>query len=498
MLAGNDIVNDLHDVDAPITNFNNAKSHPRSEEKFDGLLLLKGGSIMISSLYDKDTITAVIQDIQEKNIKFIRLQFTDINGRMKSFAIQSNLIEGAFDHGINFDGSSVTGYHAIEESDMVAMPDPTTYAMVPWREVDNDGGTCRLICDVFKKDDTPFEGDSRFILKNTLKRIKDDLGYSYFCAPEMEFFLLKQGKNEVMPNPMDLEGYFDLTPGDEAENLRREMVLNLEKFNIPVEKVHHEVSRGQHEIDIQFTDALRMADWTVTLKNVVKSVAAFNGYQVTFMPKPYFGINGSGMHVHQSFSDDSGKDVFYGEDPDTGYLSDIALGAIAGQLQLGRPMCAVLASWPNSYKRLVPGFEAPVYVAWGLTNRSPMIRVPDFRSNPKAARFETRCPDPAGNPYLQFAVLAYTAYLGIKNNWTPPPPTDLNLYELSDDKRKELGIPSLPGNLAEALHEFWHCPEMLDLFGSMAFENFHRIKLAEWKVYSIQISDWEFNRYLSL
>nr|MDO8115225.1 glutamine synthetase family protein [Candidatus Sigynarchaeota archaeon] len=447
---------------------------------------------------NKELVTQVLQDIQDKNIKFVRLQFTDINGRMKSFAIQSKLIESAFEHGINFDGSSVTGYHAIEESDMVAVPDPGTYALIPWRETDQDGGTCRIICDVFKKDNTPYEGDSRYILKKTLKTIKDDLGYTFNCAPEMEFFLLKQGKDEAIPNPMDLEGYFDLTPGDEAETLRREMVLSLEKFNIPVEKVHHEVSRGQHEIDVQYTDGLKMADWTVTLKNVVKSVAAFNGYQVTFMPKPYFGINGSGMHVHQSFANEKGEDVFYGENPDNGYLSDIALHAIAGQLTLGRAMSAVLASWPNSYKRLVPGFEAPVYIAWGLTNRSPMIRVPDFRGNPKAARFETRCPDPAGNPYLQIATLAYTAYLGIKNKWNPPPPTDLNLYELSDEKRKDLGIPSLPGNLAEALHEFKHCPEMKDLFGELGFENFFRIKIAEWKIYSIQIFDWEFNRYLSL
>jgi glutamine synthetase len=446
----------------------------------------------------KERVTKVIQEIKEKNIKFVRLQFTDINGRMKSFAIHSKFLEGAFDSGINFDGSSVTGYHAIEESDMVAMPDPSTYAIIPWRDTDNNGGTCRLICDVYTKDNKPFEGDSRYILKNTLKKIKEDLGYTYFCAPEMEFFLLKQGKNETAPSPMDLEGYFDLTPGDEAETLRREMVLTLEKFDIPVEKVHHEVSRGQHEIDIQYTDGMKMADWTVTLKNVVKSVAEFNGYNLTFMPKPYFGINGSGMHVHQSFSDASGKDVFYGNDPKNGYLSDIALHAIAGQLNLGRPMAAVLASWPNSYKRLIPGYEAPVYVAWGLTNRSPMIRVPDFRGNPKAARFEIRAPDPAGNPYLQFAVLAYTAYLGIKNKWNPAPHTDLNLYEISDDKRKEMGIPSLPGNLAEALHEFKYSKEMRDVFGETGFEIFYRTKLAEWKVYSIQISDWEFKRYLTL
>jgi glutamine synthetase len=204
------------------------------------------------------------------------------------------------------------------------------------------------------------------------------------------------------------------------------------------------------------------------------------------------------MHVHQSFSNVDGIDVFAGDNPETGYLSDIAMHAVAGQIKLGRQMCAVLASWPNSYKRLVPGYEAPVYVAWGLVNRSPMIRVPDFRGNPQAARFETRCPDPAGNPYLQFAVLAYSAYLGMKNNWEPPEKTDLNLYELSDDNRKELGIPSLPGNLAEALHEFKYCQEMHDCFGPTGFNDFYKIKLAEWKSYSVQVSEWEFNRYLSL
>jgi len=447
---------------------------------------------------NKEQITKVIQDIQEKDIKFVRLQFTDINGRMKSFAIQAKLMEGAFERGVNFDGSSVTGYHAIEESDMVAMPDPSTFAVIPWRETDQNGGTARFICDVHTKDDKPFEGDSRYILKKTLKQIKDDLGYTYFCAPEMEFFLLKQGKDQATPNPMDLEGYFDLTPGDEAETLRREMVNVLEKFDIPVEKVHHEVSRGQHEIDIQYTDGLKMADWAVTLKNAIKSVAAMKGYTVTFMPKPYFGINGSGMHVHQSFSDTKGNNVFYGSDAKTGYLSDIALHAIAGQLSLGRPMTAVLASWPNSYKRLIPGYEAPVYIAWGLTNRSPMIRVPDFRGNPKAARFEIRAPDPAGNPYLQFAALAYTAYLGIKNKWNPPQHSDLNLYELSDEKRKQMGILSLPGNLAEALHEFKYSKEMRDLFGDVGFDIFYRIKIAEWKAYSIQVTDWERERYLPL
>ncbi len=447
----------------------------------------------------KETVTDVIQDIQENNVKFIRLQFTDINGRMKSFAIGAKFIEGAFKDGINFDGSSVTGYHAVEESDMICFPDPKTYAILPWREGDSAGGTCRFICDVHRKDGKPFEGDSRFLLKKTLKLIEEELGYTYFCAPEMEFFLLKQGTDDTKPpGPIDLEGYFDLSPGDKAETLRREMVITLEKFGIPVEKVHHEVSRGQHEIDIQYTDGLQMADWAVTLKNVVKSIASAKNYQVSFMPKPYFGINGSGMHVHQSFSDKSGRNVFFKDDQEAGYLSDVAMHAIAGQLDLGRQMCAVLASWPNSYKRLVPGFEAPVYVAWGFVNRSPMIRVPNFGSSPKGARFEIRAPDPAGNPYLQFAVLAYTAYLGIKNKWNPPEKMDFNLFELSDEKRKEMGIKSLPGNLAEALHEFKYSKAMLDLFGPVGFENFYRIKINEWKQYSVQVHPWEWDRYISL
>ena len=448
--------------------------------------------------HDKKLIDQIMEIIQEKNVKFIRLQFTDINGRMKSFAIGSKLMESAFDRGINFDGSSVTGYHAIQESDMIAIPDPTTFKIIPWREDIEEGATGRFICDVYTKDNKPYEGDSRYILKRTLNLIQKELGYTFYCAPEMEFFLLNEGTNGNEPSPMDLEGYFDLTPGDTAENLRREMVITLEKFDIPVEKVHHEVSRGQNEIDIQYTDALQMADWTVTLKNVIKSVASFNGYQATFMPKPYFGINGSGMHVHQSFASENGKNVFYGENTETGYLSDIAMHAIAGQLKFGRQICAILASWPNSYKRLVPGFEAPVYVAWGLVNRSPMIRVPDFGGNPKGARFETRCPDPAGNPYLQFAALAYTSYLGIKNKWNPPERKDINLFEMSDAKRKELKIDSLPGNLAEALHEFKYCPEMRELFGEVGFNNYYQLKIAEWKHYSVQVHQWEFNRYINL
>ncbi|MBD3187728.1 type I glutamate--ammonia ligase [Candidatus Bathyarchaeota archaeon] len=446
----------------------------------------------------KKTVDDVFEEIEEKNIKFVRLQFTDINGRMKSFAISAKMLDGAFSRGVNFDGSSITGYHAIQESDMIAKPDPSTFAIVPWREDKEEGGTCRFICDVFTKDNQPFEGDSRYILKKTLKVIKEDLGLEFFCAPEMEFFLLKKGKNGDKPNPMDLEGYFDLSPGDEAETLRRKMVITLEKFGIPIEKVHHEVSRGQNEIDVVYTDALQMADWTVTLKNTVKAVAMFNGYQVTFMPKPYFGINGSGMHVHQSFAGKDGSNVFYADEPENGYLSPMAMHAIAGQVKLGRPMCAVLASWPNSYKRLVPGYEAPVYVAWGLVNRSPMIRVPDFGGEPSGARFETRCPDPAGNPYLQFAVLAYTAYLGMKYEWDPPDKHDINLFELSEERRKKMGIESLPGNFAEALHEFKYCKEMRDLFGEIGFNNYYQIKVDEWRAYSIQVHDWEFTRYLTL
>lgn len=448
---------------------------------------------------DKSLVTKVIQEIQDKHIKFVRLQFTDINGRMKSFAISNKMVEQAFDRGINFDGSSVTGYHVIEESDMIAVPDPSTFAVLPWREADQDGGTCRIICDVHTKENKPYEGDSRQILKRILARIKEDLGYTFYCAPELEFFLLQEGKDgNSVPSPMDLEGYFDLTPGDKVEGLRREMVLMLEKFDIPVEKVHHEVSRGQQEVDVVYTDGLRMADMTVTMKNVIKSVASFHGYTATFMPKPFFGINGNGMHVHQSFSDASGKNVFFADNPATGYLSDVAMQAIAGQIKLGRAMCAVLASWPNSYKRLVPGYEAPVYVAWGLTNRSPMIRVPDFGGQGKGARFETRCPDPAGNPYLQFAALAYSAYLGIKHKWTPPPATEVNLFSMSDEKLKELGVPALPGNLAEALHDFKRSEEMRDLFGPEGFENYYRIKVNEWKMYSIQVFEWEFSRYLAL
>ncbi|MHA1682125.1 MAG: type I glutamate--ammonia ligase [Promethearchaeota archaeon] len=447
---------------------------------------------------DKALIDSVMEEIVDKNIKFVRLQFTDINGRMKSFAISTKMMDSAFKRGVNFDGSSITGYHAIEESDMIARPDPRTFAVIPWREDSNDGGTCRFICDVYTKSNKPFPGDSRYILKKTLKQIKEDLGLDYYCAPEMEFFLLKKGQNGDKPNPMDLEGYFDLSPGDEAETLRRKMIIMLEKFGIPVEKVHHEVSRGQNEIDIVYTGALQMADWTVTLKNTLKAVAMFNGYQASFMPKPYFGINGSGMHTHQSFKDERGNNVFYADEPGKGYLSPMAMSAIAGQLKFGRAMCAVLASWPNSYKRLVPGYEAPVYVAWGLVNRSPMIRVPDFGGESKGARFETRCPDPAGNPYLQFAVLAYTAYLGMKNKWNPPEKQDINLFELSDETRKQMGIEALPGNFAEALHEFKHCKEMKDLFGEIGFNNYYQLKLEEWKSYSVQVHDWEFTRYITL
>lgn len=436
----------------------------------------------------------VIKIIRDKELKFVRLQFIDINGILKSFAISSRYIEDALQSGQAFDGSSVTGFGYVEESDMVVIPDPSTFNIIPWRK--EEVSTCRMICDVYTPEGKRFEGDPRYILQRAIKKA-GDIGYRYICAPELEFFVVNESQDLTTPAPIDMRGYFDLNPGGETEDLRREICDTAEHFGIPIEVSHHEVAMGQNEIDFRYCEALEAADRTITMKTIVKTIAAQRGYIATFMPKPFFGVNGSGMHVHQSLWSLKGQNLFYDQNSKVNFLSDIALSFIAGQLKYGREMCAVLASWPNSYKRLLPGFEAPVYIAWGFRNRSPLIRVPNFYNKPSAARMEIRCPDPAGNPYLQLAVLLQTGLEGVRSGLQPPEPTDENVYKMSFEERRRMGIVSLPETFGEALNEFESSKLMKEALGKVAFNNFLLVKRKEWDEYRSSISKWEIDRYLA-
>jgi len=438
-----------------------------------------------------ECIDQVISRIQDENIKFAHLQFIDINGLLKSFSVSTRVIENALANGQYFDGSSITGMGRVEESDMVAIPDPSTFAIIPWylKEL----STCRFICDIYTPDRKPYDGDPRYILKKAVEAARNE-GFIFKCAPELEFFILEENES-VVPTPMDFSGYFDLHPSGVSEDIRRKMADAAECFGIEIEVAHHEVAVGQNEIDFRYDEAMVTADRTVTMKMVIKSIAKQNGFLATFMPKPFYGVNGSGMHVHQSLWSLDGENLFFADNEETGYLSDLALYFIGGELAHGREMSAVLASWPNSYKRLVPGYEAPVYIAWAHKNRSPLIRVPDFGKRKNAARMEIRCPDPAGNPYLQFAVLLHAGLDGIKQQIMPPEPTELNVYKLTYEERRGRNIISLPESLSDALRELEASALMRTaLLG--AYQNFLESKWKEWDEYRTQVSSWELERYL--
>lgn len=440
----------------------------------------------------EELIEQVLKEAHDLNVQFIRLWFTDIFGQLKSFAILVDELENALINGMGFDGSSITGYQDIEESDMIALPDPTTFRILPWRP--REKAVARMFCDIVNPDRTPYEGDPRYVLKRTLQRMKD-MGFDHFyVGPELEFFYFKSSEK---PEVLDYGSYFDLTTLDAASDLRRDTVLALEEMGIKVEYSHHEVSPSQHEIDIRYDDALPMADKVMTYRIVVKEVAQQYGVYATFMPKPIYGINGSGMHTHQSlFIGDS--NAFF--DPnDKYYLSDTAKKFIAGQLHHAKEMSLVFAQWVNSYKRLVPGFEAPVYIAWSQRNRSALIRVPHYQpGKEKAVRAEIRSPDPACNPYLTFAVLLAAGLEGIEKNYELPDPIDKNLFELTETERRQLGIESLPGNLGEAISYFEKSELMYRTLGDHVFNRFLELKRKEWDEYRVQVTDWEIKRYLSI
>lgn len=437
-------------------------------------------------------IDEIIETIREKDIKFIRLQFSDLNGKIKSFAVATKSIEDVLENGQSFDGSSVTGFGGIEESDMLVKPDVSTFVMIPWRSKEH--ASARMICDIYTPNGKRFEGDPRFIAQKISEKAKE-MGFVFNCAPEYEFFILKR---EPVVEPMDSGGYFDYHPAELGEDLRREMAETAGSFGIEIEVAHHEVAPGQHELDFKYGNLLLTADRALTLKTIIKGVANRRGFIASFMPKPIFGINGSGMHVHQSLWHIKEKrNAFYDKNNENDYnLSNTALHFIGGQIKYAKEMVAVLASWPNSFKRLVPGYEAPIHIAWGFRNRSPLLRVPDFGKRPNGARVEIRCPDPAGNPFLQFAVLCATGLQGIKEKIEPPKPTDKNVYTMSYKQRKEKGIETLPDNLGYALREFENSKLMREILGDVLFENFLHVKMREWEEYSKQITDYEFKRYL--
>jgi glutamine synthetase len=433
----------------------------------------------------------VLRRMEQDDVEYVLLWFTDIEGHLKSFAISPAELEGALDDGMGFDGSSITGFNAIEESDMVAIPDPTTFQLMPAREGAARVG--RLICDIVKPDGEPYEGDPRYVLRRALQRM-ESLGFDTFnVGPELEYFLFRDNKGT---ETLDEGGYFAMTALDAATELRNDTIKALEAVGITIEYHHHEVAPSQHEIDMRYASALEMADQTVTYRLIVKEVAAQNGAYATFMPKPLFGENGSGMHTHMSLFRD-GRNQFFSES-DPHHLSDAGKQFIAGLLRHARELSAVFAQWVNSYKRLVPGYEAPVYVAWSQRNRSALIRIPLYKpGSEQATRAEIRCPDPACNPYLTFAALLHAGLEGIERGYELEPPMDSNLYHLTAEERRERGIVSLPESLGEAIDEFGRSELMRRAFGDHIFDAYVRLKRKEWDEYRVQLSQWELDRYLS-
>jgi glutamine synthetase len=439
----------------------------------------------------------LFERIKADGVEFVSLQFTDVIGTVKSVDAPLKQLEEALENGLWFDGSSIEGFTRIQESDMLLAPDIDSYAVLPWTPTDKR--RARLFCDILRPNGTPYEGDPRGVLKRQLAKI-EKLGWTFNVGSEPEFFLFnRNGNGSVHPVPHDVGSYFDFSPNDEAARVRSELMHSLNIMGLEIEVGHHEVALGQHEIDFRFADALKSADNVLTLKCAVKAIAAQNGLMASFMPKPVFGINGSGMHCHQSLFDKKGTNLFYDGKDEYG-LSKLAYGFIAGQLTHARSFSAVTAPTVNSYKRLVPGYEAPVYVGWAQTNRSALIRMPRYKEgNTKAVRAELRCPDPSCNPYLAYAVMLASALDGIDKNMTPPAPlNNINVYEMTDVERKRRKVSELPGSLLEALGELAKDSVVKDALGPTVYEAFTRAKMAEWEEYRLRVMDWEVERYLEL
>ena len=436
---------------------------------------------------------AVIDEIEEEGIDFLRLQFTDILGVVKNVSVPARQAEKAFTDGIYFDGSSISGFVRIQESDMRLKPDPDTFAILPWRK-DEESGAARLICDIINTSTgEPFKGDPRYVLKDALAKAEEH-GYDVNMAPEPEFFLFKQDDEGYATTEFaDQGGYFDLAPKDLASDVRRDIIFALEDMGFEIEASHHEVAEGQYEINFEYDDALTTADNVATFRTVVRAVAAQHDLHATFMPKPVPKINGSGMHTHMSLFKD-GENAFHDGD-DEFDLSETAHSFLAGILDHAQAICAVTDPTVNSYKRLVPGYEAPVYVAWSDRNRSALIRKPAARV-PAASRVEARFPDPSCNPYLAFAALITAGLDGIERDLEAPDPVRENIYEFDEAKREEYGIETLPGNLGEAVDALEEDEVILDALGPHVAEKFVEAKSAEYDSYRIDVSQWELDRYL--
>ncbi len=433
----------------------------------------------------------VMKLIKERDVRFIRLWFCDILGQLKSFAIHVDELDGAFEEGMGFDGSSIKGFARIDESDMVAIPDPKTFTLIPWRP--KEKATAKMFCDIYEPDGSPYKGDPRYALKKALEKMKSMGFTNFYLGPELEFFYFK---SDNVTEILDQGGYFDY-PSDAAEDLRRDTILALEEMGINVEYSHYEVAPSQHEIDLRYTDALEMADTVMAYRITVKEIAKKYGVYATFMPKPIFGENGSGMHTHQSlFKGD--KNAFF--DPNDKYhLSEVAKSYVAGLLTHIREITLVLNQWVNSYKRLVPGYEAPVYICWARRNRSALVRVPMYKpGKEKATRIELRSPDPACNPYLAFSAMLHAGLKGVEMGYKLQEPTEIDVYHLAPEERQNMGINELPGSLVEAIELSEKSGLLKEAIGEHIFNELIQSKKVEWDDYRIRIQPYELERYLPI
>ncbi len=434
----------------------------------------------------------ILQAIQQDKIDFIDLMFCDLYGNLKSVTISPRELEDCLDNGKWFDGSSIEGFTRIHESDMLLIPDASTYLRLPWMR--DERNVARIICDVHEPNKTPFEGDPRYILKRILEKAGKN-GYAFRVGPEIEFFLFKSKENRTYH---DNAGYFDFSPQDLATGIRAIMVSTLEKLGIKVEMTHHECAPSQHEIDIQYSEALESADNVMILKQAIKTVASDKGLHATFMPKPIYGVNGSGMHTHQSIFSRNEQNLFYDKE-DRYNLSSIAYNFMGGQLKYIREIAAILCPTVNSYKRLVRGYEAPVYICWAQRNRSALIRVPKYsKGREKSTRLELRCPDPSCNPYLAFAVMLAAGLKGIEEKIDPPPPVEEDVYGFDDRRLAKFYIKTLPADLKEAVEEFRNSKFAKETLGEHTFMKYLEVKSTELRDFQRSVTDWELNRYRNL
>ncbi|MBI9051407.1 MAG: glutamine synthetase [Anaerolineaceae bacterium] len=439
------------------------------------------------------SVKEVLSRVKEDNVKFVSFQFTDVSGSTKSVDAPISQLEGALEKGVWFDGSSIQGFTRIQESDMHLIIDRETYAVLPWSP--EDMKRARFFCDIHRPDGTPYDGDPRGALKRMVAEM-DKRGWVFNVGPEPEFFLFKRNGDATHPVPFDVGGYFDFSANDDAVNVRTELMEALDSMGLEIEVGHHEVAIGQHEIDFRFADVLKTADNVLTMKYTVKAIAAKHGLVASFMPKPMFGVNGSGMHCHQSLFTKDGENLFFDTD-DEFNLSDLARNFIAGELKHAKGLAAVIAPTVNSYKRLVPGYEAPVYIGWAQTNRSALIRIPRSNQGNTAVRAELRCPDPSCNPYLAFTAMLASALDGIDNKLTPPDALrDVNIFDLTVAERKAKGIESLPGSLKEALTNLEGDSIIKNALGDAIYSSFKRAKEWEWDEFRTRVTDWEVERYL--